>query len=548
MTIKPQSHLINILNSTRDHHPNFTLFLGAGASVSSGVSMAGKMIEEWRNKHHEMYGDKGEDINDHLEKYHWYNQPEEYSILFEKLYDQPTQRREYIESCITNSFPSWGYIYLVNLIREKVFNTLFTTNFDDLLNEACYQFSSDVRPIVCSHDSSINSIRITSNRPKLIKLHGDFLFDNIKNTLRELETLEKNTQDKFKQYASEFGFIFIGYSGNDRSIMDTLNTLLRFDNYFPHGIYWCVRNESKITEKVKELSRFPKFHLIKIEGFDEFFADMHNGLNLNLQEEMVNPYSALAKKLNNLIQDINLPESDLHPVIEKDIRRLGHQIQKIENSSENITSIETGLSKKNLPIPYALLSNVRTREKKYDLALEYRLKEIETDPSTNTYVQAIDLMYKANRLDLKDKLLEYIYKAPEIVKSPGSTFDLALPFIKNKEFDEADKILEYGKELTEVVNKGNWRYDFYIINKYQIIKHKDEALSDEENKELDRLNVLGDIFTKLGTAILLERYDEAEDHLYKLSKKQSIRHMYDWPLLDLLKPHIKKPELKRFIN
>jgi hypothetical protein len=44
MKIRPQQHLINILTSTKQHHPNFTLFLGAGASISSGVDSAGGMI------------------------------------------------------------------------------------------------------------------------------------------------------------------------------------------------------------------------------------------------------------------------------------------------------------------------------------------------------------------------------------------------------------------------------------------------------------------------------------------------------------------------
>ena len=41
-------HLINILNKTRNHHPNFTLFLGAGASADSGIKTAKAMITEWR--------------------------------------------------------------------------------------------------------------------------------------------------------------------------------------------------------------------------------------------------------------------------------------------------------------------------------------------------------------------------------------------------------------------------------------------------------------------------------------------------------------------
>ncbi|EEU9246470.1 hypothetical protein F0S13_21735, partial [Escherichia coli] len=142
MKRKPQKHLINILKTTKDHHPNFTLFLGAGASISSGIKSAGKMIEEWRASYIDMHGEEK------LKSNIWYGQSNEYSELFEALYDQPTQRREFIENCIVNSTPSWGYVYLVNLLKNKTFNTIFTTNFDDLINEACYTFSNNLRPVV----------------------------------------------------------------------------------------------------------------------------------------------------------------------------------------------------------------------------------------------------------------------------------------------------------------------------------------------------------------------------------------------------------------
>ena len=277
MKRKPQKHLINILKTTKDHHPNFTLFLGAGASISSGIKSAWKMIEEWRVSYAEMHSEEL------LKSNTWYNQSNEYSELFEALYDQPTQRREFIENCIVNSIPSWGYVYLVNLLKNKAFNTIFTTNFDDLINEACYTFSNNLRPVVCAHDSSIKNIRLTSNRPKIIKLHGDFLFDDIKNTIRELESLEDNMRTKFRQYANEFGMIVVGYAGNDRSIMDTLNTLLHSDNTFPHGIYWCVRKDTIMPEELKNLARFPRFHLIEIEGFDELMAEIHHELGYSLR-------------------------------------------------------------------------------------------------------------------------------------------------------------------------------------------------------------------------------------------------------------------------
>lgn len=288
---------MHLLKSSKSHHPGFLLFLGAGASVESGVKSANDMIEEWREIHQKLYGESKKHSAE----------TNVYSYLFESLYDQPSQRREYIESCVERASPSWGYIYLVNLIRMRVFNTVFTTNFDDLLNEACYLFSTDVRPVVCAHDSSIRSIRIATKRPKIVKLHGDFLFDSIKNTVRELESLEANMREKLRQFSSEFGMIVIGYSGRDRSIMDTLDALLRNDDSFPHGVYWCVRRGDNVAEAVDHLCRFPRFHLVEITGFDSFFAELHNDICDETHPLIKNPYGVVAQKLGSLLQNLSPP-------------------------------------------------------------------------------------------------------------------------------------------------------------------------------------------------------------------------------------------------
>lgn len=534
----PQSHLINIIKSTRDHHPNFVLMLGAGSSVTSKVKLAKDMIREWREKHYEMYKHQDERIEEHLKKQSWYETSEEYSILFEKLFDQPSQRREYIETCIKNANPSWGYIYLVNLLMKQVFNTVFTTNFDDLLNEACYSFSSEVRPIVCAHDSSISSIRITSSRPKIIKLHGDFLFDNIKNTIRELESLEQNTQDKFKQYASEFGFIVLGYSGNDRSVMDTFNTLLKFDNYFPHGIYWCVRKGSHLSSKVDLLSRYPKFKIVEIDGFDEFFADLHSKLDIPLQLEMSDPYSALVRRLNTLTEITNIPDENTHPVIEKDIRRL---VQKIISSS---ISVDTGGQIETLPIPYGFLADSASRNKKYDEALKFRIKEIENTPNQKAFVGAFDMMFKSEDLTCENKLLKELFAAKNIfTTSPMGLFDIALLNITAGKYENADKILDFSYELYNQY-QGEFSVDYYYLNKLQIKKHKGEEFTAQEIKMLNEISKSDSLYTKFGAFSLLDRVGDAENTLLVIKAFEDIGYINRWPISKFIKGKLSNPELK----
>lgn len=444
---KPHKHLIHILKTTST--PNFTLFLGAGASVTSGVSHAGELIKQWRAAYSNMYPQKN------IEEEYWYDKPTEYSELFETLYDQPSQRRDFIESCIKDAIPSWGYIYLSNLLKNNVFNTVFTTNFDDLINEACYSFSTDLKPLVSAHDSSISSVRLTSPRPKIIKLHGDFLFDNIKNTVRELESLEDNMRAKFRQYASEFGMIVIGYAGNDRSIMETLNTLLRHDSNFPHGIYWCVMKgtvQSDLAKELEELTRFPRFHIIEIDGFDEFLADIHHELGLEIQAEVSEPYKHLANRLDSFVKrnGTNDNGEHEHPSINKDIQKLKDHLTKVHSAIGMFETVEKIIEN----------SGLKGVPKSSEMPQLIEALTSEIQPFVNKSTEEIHLISTPNALlaefAANDKNYKEAYKLSKAALENRITIESISTFIrallklgKLDEFGEVTSMLESIKSLSD---------------------------------------------------------------------------------------------------
>lgn len=195
---KKISDIVRFLNIRCDDTPNYSLLIGAGCSVTSGIKSGSQLIDIWKKEIIENVDDydKDSNIENYLEKQNWYDERNPYSSLFEKRYDLQRQRRAFVENEVSRGNPSIGYAYLVKLIENNYFNAIFTTNFDDLLNESFYRFSN-VRPVVCAHDSAITSITVTSKRPKIIKLHGDYLFEDIKSTLRETESLEGNMKNKF---------------------------------------------------------------------------------------------------------------------------------------------------------------------------------------------------------------------------------------------------------------------------------------------------------------------------------------------------------------
>lgn len=265
-----------------DKTANYSLLLGAGASISSGIRSGKELIDVWKKEivNDETNGSYKDNPDDYFrtEDVTWYDETNPYASLFEHRFDLQRQRRAFVEKEVAGKSPSIGYAYLVSLIENNFFNTVFTTNFDDLLNEAFYNFSQ-IRPIVCAQDSSISGITVTSSRPKIIKLHGDYLFENIKTTIRETESLEENMKQKFQEFAKDYGLIVIGYAGNDRSIMDVLSTLLRRDDYFKNGIYWCIKKGDEPSQELKRLLWKDRVFFVEIDGFDELMSEINDKLN-----------------------------------------------------------------------------------------------------------------------------------------------------------------------------------------------------------------------------------------------------------------------------
>ena len=570
--VRPQKHLLNILKTT--NNPNFTLFLGAGASVTSGVKHAGDLISEWRHTYSDMYPSK------EIETEHWYNTATEYSILFELLYDQPSQRREFIESCVKDALPSWGYIYLANLLKHNIFNTVFTTNFDDLVNEACYSFSTDLKPLVSAHDSSISSVRLTSPRPKIIKLHGDFLFDNIKNTVRELESLEDNMRSKFRQYASEFGMIVIGYSGNDRSIMETLNTLLRYDNNFPHGIYWCVRKGTDLnalSKDLEELTRFPRFHLIEIDGFDECLADIHQALNLELQDEVSAPYRHLATRLDNFVSRNGADDGDEHEhdVINADINKLKHNLQHIQHALEIVDKVEQAVDKFKdeekkeltevfkqlseelkpfkarltdelhlISTPNTLLAEFEYQDENYEKSVELAKKSLESRTTIEAFTLFVKSLAKTNKMDEFNWALSKLKSIKKIKEKQGDRLiSAAVDLIEHKHFDSALQILDH---LDSLPNSTS--IDAFIrLNRALILKLQGKELPQDlfENLSNDLSGAIEDNehWLTFGLSLILDKEEAAfeaatyldRDHiLLAINKEMPIMNLISTALCERL--------------
>lgn len=172
-----------------------------------------------------------------------------YGELIEKLFLTAGDRQREIERLCdeghnrSKPFPDFGYAVLSSLMcqHDGRFNVALTTNFDDLLTDAFFYFQ-EVRPLVIHHDSLAPFIRPTYSRPLLVKLHGDHRLAP-RNTSAETESLAEIVAQRVSTVLHDRGIIFLGYGGNDESIISMMERLP--DEAIPFGVYWVSSSEPR---------------------------------------------------------------------------------------------------------------------------------------------------------------------------------------------------------------------------------------------------------------------------------------------------------------
>lgn len=488
---KTVNDLARFIKNRNDDNPNYTLFLGAGCSITSGIRSAAELVKEWRAEVCLEKGCNEVDADKQIEflKQHesdWYDSTKEYSGLFEKKYDLQRQRRIFVEKEVANKTPSLGYAYLTSLVNQTFFNTVFTTNFDDLINEAFY-FYSDQRPIVCAHDSSIDSITVTSKRPKVIKLHGDYLFDDIKATTRETESLEQNMKLKFIEFAKDYGLIVVGYSGYDRSIMDILSTLLKNDTYFKHGVYWCLRKDSEISEELKKLLWKDKVYFVEIDGFDELLAEIHS--YNNSESELPISTLSITRKPSQMVG--NLLSSTWLKATNSPVLKSAYETLKKQHAKSSLVSLIINMNKD-------LESDIDTTDndlisiiemqqsyeyQKFNEVIEKGNSLLQKNLSRSTRARIINLLINSYRSN--NNLSDAIRLADDLIREdPFNTTSYALK--ADIEYESAKKlvILEKALEVSP--------YSVGIISKIVNIKirEKNQAIGERRQQLIGNIREL----------------------------------------------------------
>jgi hypothetical protein len=149
------------------------LFLGAGASITSGMPSAQMCIWEWKRdifltnnigletQFSELsLASVRERIQRWLDRQGLYpaqGAPDEYGVYIEACYPIPESRRAYFQQKVRLAKPHTGYQLLSVLAEHGLVRSVWTTNFDQLASRALAD--SNVAPIEIGIDSAHRILR-----------------------------------------------------------------------------------------------------------------------------------------------------------------------------------------------------------------------------------------------------------------------------------------------------------------------------------------------------------------------------------------------------
>lgn len=227
-------------NNTRR---NLIFFLGAGCSHSSGVPLASQLATRWM---------KSFIISKHPEdEAHWEQKAKElfpnfsiqdsglyYSEIIAQHLPSMGNRQDEFQNIIRNSFPSYGYYILAQLLTNSEFRNAFgpiiTTNFDSLIRQAFENYTTAI-PFEVHYESIPTYPSHHSESPEIIKIHGDPFIKPL-NTFSETIEYSNKVKQTLESILKNSGIIFIGYNGADNAVCDLFENLN--GNIFQYNIYW----------------------------------------------------------------------------------------------------------------------------------------------------------------------------------------------------------------------------------------------------------------------------------------------------------------------
>jgi len=258
------------------------LLIGSGVSRSAEIPTGWEIVKDLVRQLAELM-----DYNHDLDPLDWYREQfgtePNYSFLLEKLAKSRAERqvllRKYFEPTGDErerglKQPQKAHRAIADLVRDGYVKVIVTTNFDHLLEDAIREIN--IEPTVLSTYSLFESalpIEHNSNCT-IIKVNGDYLDTQIRNTTGELERYKPSLNSLLQRIFSDYGLIICGWSAQwDIALRSELEKNRR--QIFT--TYWT--NTSSLDENALRIARLRNAEIIEISNADSFFGQLKENID-----------------------------------------------------------------------------------------------------------------------------------------------------------------------------------------------------------------------------------------------------------------------------
>ena len=236
--------MVSLASSVHAGPSTFALLLGSGISAGSGVLSGWEMtVDLIRRLAMLQEQDPGED------PVAWYRErfggEPEYSDVLSELAPSQGDRRNLLSSYFEPTeqerdeglkAPTKAHHAIARLVADGFVKVIVTTNFDRLLEAALA--NADVEPsVVSSPSSAAGALPIAHSSCVIIKVHGDYLSPDLKNTYEELSTYDPAIEGLLDEVFDQYGLIVCGWSGTwDTALRNAIlrTPSRRFSTYWLH--------------------------------------------------------------------------------------------------------------------------------------------------------------------------------------------------------------------------------------------------------------------------------------------------------------------------
>lgn len=454
------SHFGFVNDKMPDHA--FAWVLGAGASRASGIPTGGDLVHRWLKELYARWGNEGETFTEWataknlgIKNFEYQRAAEFYTQIYTlRFRDHPEEGYSYLEDLMIGRDPSPGYSILAKMMESTRHRVAITTNFDNLIADALSIYTATY-PFVCGHESLTGFARVAMRRPLVCKIHRDLLLGP-KNDTRSLRRLHDSWGNVLRSLLNNYTPLFIGYGGNDDSLMDLLESLEPGE--IKGRPIWTYHEKSPPSERITELMKQHNGVLVPIPDFDLLMVLIGNEIDIEPLDAMleVRAKARAHKYREQLLALDTLNHPDAAAALRETIARAGgalvwaHKAKTEKDIVKKEAIYRQGLELFPEPPLYNQAACFLMEETgKFNEAIDLLQKAVAQDPTSSIYVCNLALAIWHSRKD-NDEAEKLYRKAIELDPTNGraiSSLARVLYFDKGAT-EEAERLFRSAIEIS----------------------------------------------------------------------------------------------------